>query len=447
MGIRFRKSVKIAPGIRVNFSGSGASMTLGPRGATVNIGKRGTYLNTGIPGTGLYSRSQLSNTSSARQLERERRKAQKEQEKLEKLRRRQEALANVTLSLSENGNIEAKNAVGEQLGKPDLRLLWEQKEEDVRNWLEERCNEVNGDVDLLAEIYLDTPTPNREPEYSPEQFELSPPNKPNKSKLPEKPCFKELPPLVFWKRLFKRSREKHAHNMEENELRYNKALAKWRKTVEFNVKDHKKALANWERELEVWRHKKEKHEAEQLVLGEAFANEIRTNSELMSSQLESAFDTLSWPRETLISYQVESNGQMVLLDVDLPEIEDLPNKTASLSANGRKLNIKDKAQKLLRQEYALHIHGIALRLAGTTFAELPICEMVVVSGYSQRLDKATGVTNDDYLFSIKFTRDGFEKLNFENFELVDPIEAVTLFEHRRKMTTTGVFKAVEPFSA
>ena len=59
MGLRFRRSVKLAPGIRMNFSGSGVSWTLGPRGASVGIGKRGTYLNSGIPGTGLYARERL----------------------------------------------------------------------------------------------------------------------------------------------------------------------------------------------------------------------------------------------------------------------------------------------------------------------------------------------------------------------------------------------------
>lgn len=57
--VNFRKRVKIAPGVTLNFSKSGVSTTIGPRGANVNIGKRGAYLNTGIPGTGIYSRKKL----------------------------------------------------------------------------------------------------------------------------------------------------------------------------------------------------------------------------------------------------------------------------------------------------------------------------------------------------------------------------------------------------
>src|SRR5260221_13790228 len=59
MALRFRRSIRLAPGLRLNLSGSGASLSLGPRGASVNFGSRGAFLNAGIPGTGLYSRSRL----------------------------------------------------------------------------------------------------------------------------------------------------------------------------------------------------------------------------------------------------------------------------------------------------------------------------------------------------------------------------------------------------
>ena len=51
--MRFRKSFKIVPGVRINLSRSGVSTTLGGRGASVNIGRRGTRTTVGIPGTGL----------------------------------------------------------------------------------------------------------------------------------------------------------------------------------------------------------------------------------------------------------------------------------------------------------------------------------------------------------------------------------------------------------
>lgn len=59
MAFKFRKRIKIAPGVTVNVSKSGISGTVGAPGASVNIGKKGAYLNTGIPGTGIYDRQKI----------------------------------------------------------------------------------------------------------------------------------------------------------------------------------------------------------------------------------------------------------------------------------------------------------------------------------------------------------------------------------------------------
>ncbi|HEY0023226.1 MAG TPA: DUF4236 domain-containing protein [Longimicrobium sp.] len=59
MAFRFRKSFRIAPGLRINVSTSGLSTTLGTRGMNVTTGRRGTFLNAGIPGTGVSARGRL----------------------------------------------------------------------------------------------------------------------------------------------------------------------------------------------------------------------------------------------------------------------------------------------------------------------------------------------------------------------------------------------------
>lgn len=63
MGFRFRRSVRLVPGVRLNFSKSGISTSLGGRGATLNIGRRGTRATIGIPGTGLSYTTTLSGPS------------------------------------------------------------------------------------------------------------------------------------------------------------------------------------------------------------------------------------------------------------------------------------------------------------------------------------------------------------------------------------------------
>jgi hypothetical protein len=53
VGFRFRKSFKVLPGIRLNLSGSGASVSFGPRGLRYTAGPKGTRVTASIPGTGL----------------------------------------------------------------------------------------------------------------------------------------------------------------------------------------------------------------------------------------------------------------------------------------------------------------------------------------------------------------------------------------------------------
>jgi hypothetical protein len=53
MGFRFRRSVKILPGIRLNFGSRGISTSIGVRGAHVTFGRTGTRTTVGLPGTGL----------------------------------------------------------------------------------------------------------------------------------------------------------------------------------------------------------------------------------------------------------------------------------------------------------------------------------------------------------------------------------------------------------
>lgn len=53
MGFRFRRSIGIIPGVRLNFGRRGASVSLGVRGAHVTVGPRGVRKTVGIPGTGM----------------------------------------------------------------------------------------------------------------------------------------------------------------------------------------------------------------------------------------------------------------------------------------------------------------------------------------------------------------------------------------------------------
>ena len=54
MGLRFYRRVRLIPGLRVNASRSGLSLSVGHRGAWYTIGPHGRRVTLGLPVTGLF---------------------------------------------------------------------------------------------------------------------------------------------------------------------------------------------------------------------------------------------------------------------------------------------------------------------------------------------------------------------------------------------------------
>ncbi len=54
MPFRFWRRIRLAPGVTLNLSRSGGSLSFGPRGARVTVGRRGVRATAGVPGTGLF---------------------------------------------------------------------------------------------------------------------------------------------------------------------------------------------------------------------------------------------------------------------------------------------------------------------------------------------------------------------------------------------------------
>ena len=53
MGFRFRRSIRIVPGIRLNIGKRGVSTSIGVRGAHITLGHGQVRETVGLPGTGL----------------------------------------------------------------------------------------------------------------------------------------------------------------------------------------------------------------------------------------------------------------------------------------------------------------------------------------------------------------------------------------------------------
>ena len=53
MGLRFRKRIKVAPGVHLNLSNTGVSTNVGVKGASVTYSKGKKTTTVGLPGTGI----------------------------------------------------------------------------------------------------------------------------------------------------------------------------------------------------------------------------------------------------------------------------------------------------------------------------------------------------------------------------------------------------------
>lgn len=392
MGLRFRKSIKLAPGVRMNISGSGVSWTLGPRGASIGIGKRGTYLNSGIPGTGFYSRERIDGGQQSRPA----------------ANAKAVAMA-ASVGVNDDGTLYFTDAKGNALAEEFINAAKKQHAAAIRQLIQDKCDEINGQIEALGELHLETPSPDLLPGYQPATF--VPPAPINL--LPKKPG------LLGW--LFKPVRERIER---ENLDRY---------------KDYKEKLQHWKADQQAFEN------AEQ-ARRHVIEHGIYSDVEVMQDYLAENLQSIVWPRETLVTTEILDDGRTLFLDVDLPEIEDMPTKTANAPQRGYKLSVKDMPPTKVQQLYMRHVHGIGFRMIGEAFGALPNARTVILSAYSQRADRATGRVNDEYLYSVKVERSSWARIHFGNLQSLDVVEALSQFELRRNMSKTGVFKAIDPFA-
>lgn len=394
MTVRFRKSIKLAPGLRMNFSGSGFSWTLGPRGASVGIGKRGTYLNAGIPGTGLYTREKLSGGAS--------------RSTRSSLSHTTSATTSFTLTVSidDDGVLTFKDAQGNPVPEWQIDAAKKQQGDKIKALIQDTCDKLNEQVEALGKIHEYTSPP------KPHIFEPTPFEEP----IPIEPTKKVAGFFCRW---------------------FESCVAKVEAANKREAGKHTAAL-------QAWNQKKVAHdtanETEKSFLDRLNLGDV----EAIEQYFEAVLQDIAWPKETLVTFEIPKQG-ILAIDVDLPEIEDIPNKTASAPQRGYKLSVKEIGPTQVQKLYMQHVHAIGFRIAGEAFAASPKIEQVILSAYSQRPDKATGQIRDEYLYSVKITRDEWHSINFENLEQLDVVEALTRFKLRRDMTKTGVFKPIQPF--
>ena len=167
---------------------------------------------------------------------------------------------------------------------------------------------------------------------------------------------------------------------------------------------------------------------------------IEGDEEFVRLCIDSWFNSLEFPFECNINYEYEKNKKKVLIDLDLPEIEDFPPQKAVKLANGS-IKLQDKTKTELNTDYKKYVFGLALFIVSNIFNKSPNIKMIVISGYTQRRNSAGRIQND-YVYSIRFDRERLSKMDLKT---MDPFMLCMSFENACLLDTKNSLKRIEPF--
>jgi hypothetical protein len=430
--MKFRKRITIIPGVRLNLSGSGVSITGGIPGLSVNVGKRGAYLNTGIPGTGLYERTRLDAPSSrssghgGRTLGPAGGASPATGDSPGSTGRGGAGLAgdasildftgdqlveglSLEFRVADDGTVATFLPDGEEVLDPRIlrkvrrSAAFRAEAEALReSFVEDREREM---AEIL-EVHHRTPPPctvaeleDRRAEappaaVTPREFAVDPPTESDIAAEIAAAARREVGWWPFWS-LRRRRREFLAERLPG---RYAAEIARWR---EENARFDRDEAARAARET---RRLRDAHEQRVTHAGALLAGDPQA----IGAELEALLAPVSYPLPFDIDFAVDDDGT-VGFDVDMPEIEDLPDETARILATG-KLSVRQKSRRQRDGEYAAAVAALTLFVAGHAFAATPAVSAARVRGVTQRVDPATGREADYVVVDVTFDRERFATL-------------------------------------
>ena len=325
--MRFRKSIKVTKGVKLNLSKGGASFTVGSGlPVSLNVGTKGAYLNWSIPGTGLYDRVRLDKV--------------------------------------------LKEKLGGELGFGTAAAEEEEPEE--------KSAKKTGTKAAAK--------------------------KSSSTKTTAKPTSKKTASA----RTETKKEPARPSDEEMNAIAQQIAL----------VNIHRQAI-----------------DVSKKASGTLNADEAEAQIEAWLSEIEAPIEFSVQPEV------IESKGA-VMIDLDLPEIEDMPQDKLAELADGT-IKIKKKTKKEQVEDYRTCVFGLGEYVASHVLAEVPQTKKVVVSAYTQRRSEKTGELLDVFIYSVVFSRGDFTK----DYQDKDPYEFCQKLPSRFYVLASGVMKEIVPFEA
>lgn len=313
----------------------------------------------------------------------------------------------VGLEVDRQGDLHYSHGDGTPLSDDQVQLLERHASESLRTHLESYCKQHSEQISRLGRLHEETPCPSSNG-YVTREFRDTPPPRP------------QYQQLAWW------------HNL-------------WPPARQRVVDENRRAQAVFDQAYRDWETRKAKHDAAEFARYQREDEGVLHDPDAMAATLRERLEEIDWPRETRIDFDLGSDVSTIAVDIDMPGEDEMPDQFWVMPARQVRLLPRRLSATRQRKLYRDHVHGVAFRVLGAVFARLPRVQEARVSGYRQVIDSATGSKRDQYLFSVKVTREQWSRVHFDRLELVDPVAAMEAFTLRRDMTKTGFFRDIEPF--
>ena len=274
---------------------------------------------------------------------------------------------------------------------------------------------------LLNSIHPVALTPNDLKDFS--KFPKKRPTPPSLIEIPSAPNRsdeKYNPAPSFFTKLFKKKLEEFEalHTAEfEQDLQIwenNKAAIEKRNSSALSA--FQEENAKWEKEYNAFKQNQdaENHKCdlffEQYSLGDASA--IERYFQLALERIELPLD---YSRSVDLEYH--SDSKMLVADLFLPTIDDLPKlKSVSYIKSRKEFKESYYSDSYLRKKYDNVLYQIVLQTINYIFtvsSNTSRIDSVVINGRISSIDKSTGQNIEPCILSISVTRDNFSHLNLE----------------------------------
>lgn len=425
MAFRFRKSFKLAPGVRVNLGKKGASLSLGGRGFTTNLSSRGVRQTFSIPGTGMswsktYGTSGAARPRASAGIVRAQREAQY-QEALWEAEAAESNIRDVVEAwrkmpdIPESAVIEMAlqprpySATPEPL-LPDLKLEERKLRKEVRR--EVAAWHSTRPLYIAIAVFVGS-------------FVLT--------GLTDEGAFGALGLLGFLVYVPVWSLRRYARISRQVG---DEGCARWAEAERNIHVSYESALREY-REGEAGRKDNWDHLERERIGG--LRRLLAGDRVMVDEAIQAVLEDLDFPFEAACTASALA-GDTVVVVVDLPELEDvIPETRLKALKNGSVKEVR-RSQRERKDAWRHLVLGIALQLGRTICAVAPAVQHIKVAGYTQRRQRS-GTIADDWVYELAFNRHFLASLDPEN---VDPSTILRLPDARVLPTADGNLKKIPP---